>query len=322
MSTGRIARIHIYHGISQELSEALARPLRARLPDREVIVWAREDELRAGIGEVEALLAYRPPRGLWAGATRLRLFQMMGAGVDALLPAPDLPAGVQIANARGIHGPQMSEFALGMILALAKKLPRALEQSRDRLWKPYAVDTIEGRTLGILGLGAIGSAVAEKASALGMRVIGTQREPKATPHVERVFAGDGTRDVLRESDFVVVLLPLTPRTRGSLGAVELGWIRPSAYLVNLARGGIVDEDALAAALRAGRLAGAALDVFAEEPLPATSPLWSAPNTILTPHVSGLGPGYMDRLTEIFAENLQRIETGRPLRNEVDRARGY
>lgn len=323
MSTARIARIHIYHGISQELSEALARPLQSRLPDREVIVWAREDELRAGIGEVEALLAYRPPRGLWAGATRLRLFQMMGAGVDALLPAPDLPAGVRIANARGIHGPQMSEFALAMILALAKRVPRALEQSRDRLWKPYAVDTIAGRTLGILGLGAIGSAVAEKASALGMRVIGTQREPKSTPHVDRVVGPDRTEQVLRESDFVVVLLPLTPRTRLSLGATELAWLRPSAYLVNLARGGIVDEVELTEALRAGRLAGAAIDVFAEEPLPASSPLWSAPNAILSPHVSGLGPGYMDRLTEIFVENLERIETtGRPLRNEVDRARGY
>ena len=322
MSTARIARIHIYHGISRELSEALARPLRARLPDREVVVWTREEELRAGIGEVEALLAYRPPRGLWAGATRLRLFQMMGAGVDALLPAPDLPRSVRIANARGIHGPQMSEFALAMVLALAKHVPRAFEQSRERIWKQYPVDTIEGKTLGILGLGAIGSAVAEKASALGMRVVGTQREPKPTPHVAEVVGPEQTERVLRESDFVVVLLPLTPETRGSLGAQELASIRPSARLVNLARGGIVDEDALAEALHAGRLAGAAIDVFAEEPLPPLSPLWSAPNAILTPHVSGLGPGYMDRLTEIFVENLERIESERPLHNEVDRARGY
>ncbi len=322
MSTARIARIHIYHGISRELSEALARPLRERLPDREVIVWTREDELRAGIGEVEVLLAYRPPRGLWAGARRLRLFQMMGAGVDALLPAPDLPASVRIANARGIHGPQMSEFAVAMMLALAKRVPRAIEQSRERLWKQYSVDTIAGRTAGILGLGAIGTAVAEKASALGMRVIGTRREPKPTPHVVEVVGPAHTDRVLRESDFLVVLLPLTPETRGSLGARELTLLRPSSYLVNLARGGIVDEDALANALRAERLAGAAIDVFAEEPLQASSPLWSAPNTILTPHVSGLGPGYMDRLTDIVVENLERIETERPLRNEVDRTRGY
>ena len=322
MSTGRIARIHIFHGISRELSEALARPLRARLPGCDIVVWTDEAELRGGIGEIEALLAFRPPRGIWAGATRLRLFQMMGAGVDALLPAPDLPAGVRIANARGIHGPHMSEFALAMMLALAKRVPRALEQRRARLWKPYQVDTIAGRTLGILGIGAIGAAVAEKASALGMRVIGTQREPKPTPHVAEVVGSDQTERVLRESDFVVVLLPLTPETRGSLGARELGFLKPTGYLVNLARGGIVDEDALAAALRSGKLAGAAIDVFAEEPLGISSPLWDAPNAILTPHVSGLGPGYMDRLSEIFAENLERIETDRPLRNEVDRARGY
>jgi phosphoglycerate dehydrogenase-like enzyme len=322
MSTGRIARIHIFHGISRELSEALARPLRARLPDREVLVWTHEEELRAGIGEIEALLAFRPPRGIWAGAARLRLFQMMGAGVDALLPAPDLPAAVRIANARGIHGPHMSEFALAMVLALAKRVPRALEQSRDRLWKPYGVDTIAGRTLAILGLGSIGAAVAEMASRLGMRVVGTQREPKPNPHVAEIVRPSLTEQLLREADFVVVLLPLTPETRGALGARELAWLKPTAYLINLARGGIVDEDALADTLRSGRLAGAALDVFAEEPLPASSPLWSAPNTILTPHVAGLGPGYMERLTEIFAENLDRIENDRPLRNEVDRARGY
>lgn len=322
MSTARIARIHIFHGISRELSEALARPLRARLPDREVVIWTHEDELRAGIAEIEALLAFRPPRGVWAGATRLRLFQMMGAGVDALLPAPDLPASVRIANARGIHGPHMSEFALAMLLALAKRVPRALEQSRGRLWKQYGVDTIAGRTLAILGLGSIGAAVAETASRLGMRVIGTQREPKATPHVAEIVRPERTEQVLRAADFVVVLVPLTPETRGSLGARELAWLRPSAYLINLARGGIVDEDALAEALRAGRLAGAAVDVFAEEPLPASSPLWDAPNTILTPHVAGLGPGYMERLSEIFTENLGRIENGQPLRNEVDRARGY
>lgn len=322
MSTARIARIHIFHGISRELSEALARPLRARLPDRDIVVWNDDSELRAGIGEIEALVAFKPPRGVWAGATRLRLIQMMGAGVDALLPAPDLPASVRIANARGIHGPHMSEFALGMMLALAKRVPRAIAQSRERRWSQYQADTIEGRTLGILGLGAIGAAVAEKAVALGMRVIGTQRSPKPVPHVAEVFRPDETARVLAESDYVVVLLPLTAETRDSIGARELARMKPGACFVNLARGGIVDEHALAEALRAGKLAGAASDVFAEEPLSASSPLWDAPNAILTPHVAGLGPRYMENLSEILAENLDRIEKNLLLRNEVDRARGY
>lgn len=322
MSTARIDRIHIFHGISRELSEALARPLRARLPDRDIVVWNDASELRAGLGELQAIVAFKPPRGIWAGATRLRLFQMMGAGVDALLPAPDLPASVRIANARGIHGPHMSEFALGMMLALAKRVPRALAQSRERRWSQYPADTIEGRTLGILGLGAIGEAVAEKAVALGMRVIGTQRAPKPVPHVAQIFRPDETARVLAESDYLVVLLPLTAETRDSIGARELALMKPGAYLVNLARGGIVDEDALAEALRAGKLAGVASDVFAEEPLSASSPLWDAPNAILTPHVAGLGPRYMEDLSEILAENLDRIEKNLPLRNEVDRTRGY
>ena len=322
MSTARIERLHIFHGFSRELSDALARPLRAALPDREIVVWNSEAELRAGLGEVEVLLAFRPPRGIWAGATRLRFIQMMGAGVDSLLPAPDLPASVRIANARGVHGPHMSEWALAMIFALAKRIPRALEQKQAHLWKPYGFDPVAGRTLGILGLGAIGEAVAGKARALGMRVIGTQRAPKRVASVDLVLGPDGTERVLRESDVVVVLLPLTPETRGSLGARELAWLKPTATLVNLARGGIVDEVALAESLRAGRLAGAALDVFEREPLPADSPLWDLPNTILTPHIAGLGPGYMERLTEIAAENLGRVERGEPLRNEVDRERGY
>ena len=149
MSTARIDRIHIFHGISRELSEALARPLRARAARARVRdLDPRGRAARRASARSRRCSRSGPPRGIWAGATRLRLFQMMGAGVDALLPAPDLPAAVRIANARGIHGPHMSEFALAMVLALAKRVPRALEQSRDRLWKQYGVDTIAGRTLG------------------------------------------------------------------------------------------------------------------------------------------------------------------------------
>jgi phosphoglycerate dehydrogenase-like enzyme len=319
---GRIERVHVYHGFSQELAEALARPLRAAMPDREVVVWARESELRAGIPEVEVLLAFRPPRGIWAGARRLRFIQMMGAGVDALLPAPDLPAAVRVANARGIHGPHMSEFALALMLALAKRLPLALEQKRAHVWKHYGMAPLTGRTLGILGLGAIGTALAEKARALGMRVLGTRRGAEPLACADLVLGPDGTERVLRESDFAVVLLPLTPETQGALGARELGWLRRQAFLVDLARGGIVDEAALAQALRAGRLAGAALDVFEQEPLPPESPLWDAPNLILTPHVAGLSHDYMDRLAEIVVENLAHVERDQPLRNAVDRERGY
>jgi len=323
MSPQSISRIHVHHGFEAGLGDFVGRLLREALPGREVVVWQSEAELRAGLPDAEVLLSFRPPKGVWAAARRLRLIQMMGAGVDALLPAPDLPAGVQVANARGLHGAQMSEFALAMLLALAKRVPRALEQQREHLWKMYGIPQLAGKTLGILGLGAIGAAVAEKARAFDMRVIGTQREAKPVPHVELVLAGAaGTERVLRESDFLVVLLPLTPETRGLLGARELDLAKPGAFLVNLARGGIVDEDALLERLRSGHIAGAALDVFAQEPLPASHALWDAPNAILTPHLAGLEPEYLKRLVELSVDNVQRLESGRPLRNRVDRARGY
>jgi len=322
MASAPVSRIHVHHGFEPALGEWVAGLLRTALPGHEIVAWSREEELRAGIGEVEVLLAFRPPRGIWAGAEKLRLIQMMGAGVDALLPAPDLPPAVQIANARGLHA-HMGEFALAMILALAKRIPRALEQKQAQLWKLYGVPKLAGATLGILGLGAIGAVVAEKAAAFELRVIGTQRQAKPVPHVERTFAGpEGTERVMRESDYLVVLLPLTPETRGSIGARELDFLKPTAFLVNLARGGIVDERALLERLQAGRLAGAALDVFEKEPLAANDPIWTAPNTILTPHLAGLEPNYMQRLMELAVDNVKRLERGEPLRNQVDRARGY
>jgi phosphoglycerate dehydrogenase-like enzyme len=322
MST-RVARIHVHHGFEPALGEAIAAQLRAAMPDREIIASHQDEELRRVIGEVEIMLAFRPPRGIWAGAQRLRLIQMMGAGVDALLPAPDLPGHVRVTNARGLHGAQMSEFALAMMLALTKRIPRALEQQRGHQWKIYGLPQLIGKTLGILGLGAIGAAVAEKAAAFGMRTVGTQREPKAVPHVAETFGGPGgAEQVMRASDYLVVLLPLTPETRGSIGARELDWLPQGAYVVNLARGGIVDEAALLERLKSGRIAGAAFDVFSREPLPADDPLWDAPNLIMTPHVAGLEPDYMKRLMQLAVDNVNRLEKGEPLRNEVDRARGY
>jgi phosphoglycerate dehydrogenase-like enzyme len=155
-----------------------------------------------------------------------------------------------------------------------------------------------------------------------MRVIGTQRTPKPSPHADLVLPPQETDRVLSESNALVVLLPLTPETRGTLGARELALLPRGALLVDLARGGILDESALVGALRSGRLAGAALDVFAEEPLPASSPLWDVPNLIITPHIAGLSPDYMERLTEILLDNLARTEQDLPLRNAIDRERGY
>ena len=207
----------------------------------------------------------------------------------------------------------MSEFTLALILAVAKQIPRATTQQREHAWKPFGPHRLSGRTLGVLGLGAIGHAVARRAAALGMRVIGTKRHPEPLAGVDEVLPASETRRVLEESDVVVVVLPRTPETAGLLDADAIAAMKPGAQLVNIARGGIVDEAALAKALREGALSGAAFDVFEEEPLPPSSPLWDTPNLLITPHVAGFSREYMARLAGIFFENIRRLERGEPLR---------
>ncbi len=299
------------------------RPLLAKhFPGRETVVWSEPTDFAVGVGEAVYLFALHPPRDHWARAERLRLIQAFGAGVDYLLPAVGLPERVVIANQRGMSAEPMAEFGLTLVLALLKQLPFFVTAQGGRRWERRLPERAAGKTLGVLGLGAIGLALAERAHALGMRVIGTQREPKAHPAVERIEPASGTARVLAESDVAVILVPLTDATRGSIGAAELAVMKPSAYLVNLARGGIVDEAALRAALVGARLAGAAFDVFAEEPLPASSPLWDAPNLWITPHVAGGFPELLDVSIGLFAENVARLERGEPVRSAVDRARGY
>jgi phosphoglycerate dehydrogenase-like enzyme len=318
VTTEGIRTIHAHGAIA----EALRGAVRSAFPHREYEVWASEEEFAAGIEEAEVLLVFRPPRGYWGRARRLRLLQAIGAGVDCVLPAPDLPERVRITNASGAHEPEMSEFALALILAVAKRLPLAMAQQRERTWKLFGPRGLSGRTLGVLGLGAIGHAVARRAAALGMRVIGTKRRPEPLVDVDEVHRPAETRRVLAESDVVVVTLPRTPATEGLLDAEAIAAMKPGAQLINVARGGIVDEAALAEALREGRLDGAALDVFEEEPLSPTSPLWDAPNLLITPHVAGLSREYMARAGAIFFENIRRLESGDPLLNLVDRDEGY
>jgi phosphoglycerate dehydrogenase-like enzyme len=316
--SNRIDTIHAYFPQAEPFGERL----RTALPDRERVVWTRPEEFAEGISGAKVLFVFRPPRGHWARATRLRLIQTIGAGVDAVLPAPDLPERVLITNARGVHASHMSQFILALLLALAHRLPRALEQQRERRWRPFLPRQLDGATLGILGLGAIGEAVALKARALGMRVIGTRHSGEPSPCADRVYPPSDTDEVLRQSDAIVVLLPLTPETRGLLDRKRLAQMREGALLVNAARGGILDEEGLADCLKQRHVGGAALDVFEREPLPADSPLWDTPNLIITPHMAGLVADYLDRVLAIFAENIRRLERREPLRNRIDRNRGY
>ena len=313
-----VSKIHILHQQPEPFREAIA----TRLPGRSLVGLETHEAFADSIDEAEVLVAFRPPRGLWKQAKRLRLIQMTGAGVDALLPAPDLSPGVRIANARGIHGEYMSEFALAMILAFEKRIPLWIDEQRSHRWKRHRIDLVREKTVVILGLGTIGREIARVCRALGMRVTGTKQHPTRVENVSRVEPPSETKALFEEADYVVIVLPLTPETRGSIDAALLDALPRAAVVINLARGGIVDETALKERLEAGRLRGAALDVFEEEPLPESSPLWDTPNTILTPHLSGWFAGYADRLADILVHNVLALERGTPLRNEIDRERGY
>ncbi|MEN8160258.1 MAG: D-2-hydroxyacid dehydrogenase [Myxococcota bacterium] len=310
--------VHVFAPFAEALRAGVARHLR----DRPVVCWSAPDDFAAGVGDVRYLLALNPPRGLWARAAQLRLIQVLGAGVDGVLPAPDLPAQVVLANQRGMSAEPMAEFGLSLVLALLKQLPGFVAAQREREWRRALPQRAAGSTLAILGMGAIGTALAERAAALGMRVVATQRRPRPHPAVTRVEPPEGTDALLAEADVVVLLLPLTPETRGWFSRERFARMKRGSYLVNLARGGIVDEAALADALREGPVAGAAFDVFAEEPLPPGSPLWEAPGLWITPHMAGGFPEILDETARRFAENVARLERGEPVANAIDREQGY
>jgi len=263
------------------------------------------------------------PGDIAARAPKLKWINAPSAGVDRFL-VPDVVAGpVILTNSRGIHHVQMGEMAFEMILMLAKKAPFFFRMSQRREWRRVVPDVLRGKTLAVLGLGAVGTEVARLGKAFGMRVAALDvREPRPDEGVDALFPPSGLKEILSQGDYVVVALPLTGRTRNLISGEELLAMKRTAFLVNIARGGIVDEDALVAALVEERIAGAALDVFTREPLPPESRLWDLPNVIISPHVAGIRQDYAVLALDLFCENLRRYLDGRELLNVVDKRRGY
>jgi phosphoglycerate dehydrogenase-like enzyme len=265
------------------------------------------------------------PRDRILAAPRLRWMQQTGAGVDWLLEHPEIAASdIILTNASGVHAIPISEHILALMLALARDIQRCLRAQVAHHWgHGHVVGELEGATMGLIGVGAIGEKTAAKAQALGMRVVGLRRFPdQPSPWVDQMVGPDGLHALLAQSDWVVITAPLTHETRGLIGEVELRAMKRSAYIINIGRGAIIQEAALVRALQEGWIAGAGLDVFAEEPLPATSPLWEMENVIITPHYAGSTPHYSDRLIAIFTENLRRYQAGEEMVNVVDKGMGY
>jgi phosphoglycerate dehydrogenase-like enzyme len=278
--------------------------------------------LEEGLREAEVLIAaHVDGRDLATRAPKLRWIQSTSAGVEKL--APVLPEEVALTNASGVHVPKGGEYGLTALLMLNHGVPHFVTRQRERVWDQLFTTPIAGRTVVIVGVGRIGGEVARLARRMGLRVLGVRRSGRPHRWVDRMYTMKGLRTALRRADFVVVGAPLTPETRGLIGAKELDCLPRGAGLVNLSRGAVIDNDALAAKLWARELSGAVLDVFPEEPLPPESPLWSTPNVILSPHCAvDDGRVYVDRCLDIFFDNLRRYLTGRPLRNVVDRHLGY
>jgi phosphoglycerate dehydrogenase-like enzyme len=270
----------------------------------------------------EALLGFRAGAGLLSRMPRLRWIQTITAGVEGWLALPDLPAAVTLTCARGTHRVQMPENILGALFLLTKSFAGIALDQRERRWRRRVSDTLAGKTLGVLGLGAIGQELARKAEALEMTVIGTRRSPAPMPHVERVLGPEGTDEVLAAADFVLLLLPVTPETRGFMNASRLKRMKPSAYLLNFGRGELVVDADLVQAVKARTIAGAVLDVFPTEPLPAEHPFWVTEGITVLPHIGGLHPTRDHIVAGLFVENVERFLEGRALRETVDRARGY
>lgn len=274
------------------------------------------------LARTEALMAAAVPPGVLSAMPRLRWAQAMTAGVEGWLGLPDLPPGLALTCARGTHRESMPENILGALFHVAKPYAVAAENQKLGKWVHVTPQPLTGKTLGILGLGAIGQEVARLAAALNMRVIGTRRRPAPMEHVAEVLPPERTDEVLKQADFLLLLLPATPQTDNFIDARRLALMKPTAWLLNFGRGHLIRDDDLIAAAGNKTIAGAILDVFRQEPLPAGHPFWTAPGIIVLPHIGGPHPQRDRIVARLFVDNLGRFLRGEPLKEVVDRQAGY
>ena len=287
---------------------------------------SNKEQLDRLLGQAEVIYGWihHFPKKLLERTPRLKWIQTMSAGVD-LLPEEIRRGRVRIVSASGLHGTAMGEMALEIMLMFAKDASACFRMKQGKEWRRFKPNLLKDRTVGILGLGVVGREIARLCKAFGMKVIGIRRsgQPEQPfPEVDRVYPPERLLEVLAESDFVILALPLTKETRSLIGEKELQGMKPTAFLINLARGAIVDEGALVRALEEKWIAGAGLDVFIKEPLPAESRLYELPNMIFSPHISGDIPDYELHATEVFCENLRRYLAGEPFLHEVDQEKEY
>ncbi|NLE45728.1 MAG: D-2-hydroxyacid dehydrogenase [Chloroflexi bacterium] len=309
------------------LSRAQIEHVQATAPHMKLLVTHDPTEIEATIDTIE-IAAGGFPRALLAKAHNLRWLQQWGAGADWLMRHPEaVDMDFVLTNASGVHAIPISEHIIALILAFARGLHHAIRAQSRHEWsseaEPPGIFEVTGKTMLLIGVGAIGARTARLASALGMHVLGVRRDPSVSVEGVASMSGpDRLSELLPQADFVVLTVPLTHRTSGMIGEYELNLMKSTAYIINIGRGGTIDEAALVQALNNGKIAGAGMDVFETEPLPGNSLLWDMDNVIITAHYSGRTPHYDERAFDIFLDNLKRYQAGLPLRNVVNKRLGY
>ena len=301
--------------ILTEVQEAMRARYKAmlleRFPELTINVVGHHNDVGPYIAGTDVLLCFSPPMAdhVVAEAPKLKWIQALGTGVDNIVDLPSLRPEVLVTNVRGIHGAPVSEATLAFMLSLARDMPRSVRAQGQNKWERWPSALLAGKTVGILGVGLIAEYLAPVCKTLHMTVIGISGSPRPAAGFDRMVARADLLKVAPELDFLVVLAPLSAETRNIIGEKVFAAMKPSAYLVNVARGGVVDEPALIKALEAGQIAGAGLDVFSQEPLPADNPLWKAKNVTIFSHLGGYSLGYEDRAMPTIAGNMAKFLAG-------------
>jgi len=304
--------------------------LAQQFPDQQFVQLQNYDRVPQEIGDTAVFIGWSLRPEQFVTAHKLRWIHSPAAAVHQLMYPEMLKSDVLLTNSTGVHGPVVAEHAIAVLLALAKRLPRAMqyqarrEWSQDQLWheRPRPREVAEA-TVAVIGMGGIGREFTARAKALGMKVLAVRENPaKGNGGADAVYGPKEIDQILPQADYVLLCTPVTPATTGIINDARLGKMKPDAYLINVARGPLIDEPALLQALQERRIAGAALDVFNEEPLPSESPFWSLDNVLITPHTAAVTERLWERHYKLIVENMNRFLAGRPLLNQVDKTQGY
>lgn len=313
-------KVLIYYHIP-EYVDRFQRLLREGREDIQLLVCKNKEQINQVINKGDIIFSgYTFPVDLISKAGNLKWIQSMSAGVENYARSKLIPPNVIITKIKGIFGPIMSEYVVGYILAITQNMKKVFHNQKKRHWQPFVVDSVRHKTVGVMGLGSVGAYIAYQVYLMGAVVIALEEQEKRLPYVSQEYPVTEIEEFLGRSDFVVVTVPLTDATEGTIGEKEFKMMKKSAYLINVSRGPLVQERALLKALKQGSIAGAVLDVFNEEPLPKDHELWNLDNVVITPHISG--PDIPEEIAKLFLENLKRFEEGKKLVGAVDREKAY